>query len=145
MGFSLPGVLAAKTVYPEKTIVAMTGDGGFLMNVQELETAVRLGLTVIVVVWVDNDLNLISTKQKHEFGTSAFTEFGNPDFVEIAQSFGAAGFHVKSTQEFAQVLEQAKSIVDKPAVIAVDVDYSRNEVLLDDSFPPYVDSLNHKN
>ncbi|KEQ56782.1 putative acetolactate synthase large subunit protein [Marine Group I thaumarchaeote SCGC AAA799-E16] len=145
MGFSLPGVLAAKMVYPEKTIVAMTGDGGFLMNVQELETAVRPGLAVIVVVWVDNDLNLISTKQKHEFGKSAFTEFGNPDFVEIAQSFGAEGFHVKSTQEFAQVLEQAKSIVDKPVVIAVDVDYSRNEVLLDDSFPPYVDSLNHKN
>ncbi|KFM19663.1 putative acetolactate synthase large subunit protein [Marine Group I thaumarchaeote SCGC AAA799-P11] len=145
MGFSLPGVLAAKMVCPEKTIVAMTGDGGFLMNVQELETAVRLGLAVIVVVWIDNDLNLISTKQKHEFGTSVFTEFGNPDFVEIAQSFGAAGFHVKSTQEFSQVLEQAKAIVDRPVVIAVDVDYSRNEVLLDDSFPPYVDSLNHKN
>ena len=144
MGFSLPGVLAAKMVYPEKTIVAMTGDGGFLMNVQELETAVRLGLSVIVIVWVDNDLNLISTKQKHEFGKSVFTEFGNPNFVEIAQSFGATGFHVKSTQEFTQVLEKAKTIVDKPVVVAVDVDYSRNEVLLDDSFPPYVDSLNHK-
>ena len=144
MGFSLPGVLAAKMIFPEKNIVGMTGDGGFLMNVQELETAVRLKLSVIVVVWVDNDLNLISTKQKHEFGTSVFTEFGNPDFVEIAQSFGAVGFHVKSTKEFSQALDEAKSVSDKPVVIAVDVDYSRNEVLLDDSFPPYVDSLNHK-
>ena len=144
MGFSLPGVLAAKMVYPEKTIVAMTGDGGFLMNVQELETAVRLKLSVIIVVWVDNDLNLISTKQKHEFGTSVFTEFSNPNFIEIAESFGAAGFHVKSTEEFAQTLEKAKSILEKPVVIAVDVDYSRNEVLLDDSFPPYVESLNGK-
>ena len=144
MGFSLPGVLAAKMVYPEKTIVAMTGDGGFLMNVQELETAVRLKLSVIIVVWVDNDLNLISTKQKHEFGTSVFTEFSNPNFVEIAQSFGAVGFHVKSTEEFSQTLENAKSILDKPVVVAVDVDYSRNEVLLDDSFPPYVESLNGK-
>jgi len=144
MGFSLPGVLAAKMIFPEKNIVGMTGDGGFLMNVQELETAVRLKLSVIVIVWVDNDLNLISTKQKHEFGTSVFTEFGNPDFVEIAQSFGAVGFHVKSTKEFSQALDKAKSVSDKPVVIAVDVDYSRNEVLLDDSFPPYVDSLNHK-
>ena len=114
------------------------------MNVQEIETAVRLKLPIIVIVWVDNDYNLISTKQKHEFGKSVFTEFGNPDFVRIAESFGAAGFHVKSTDEFSQVLENAKSIQDKPVVIAVDVDYSRNAVLLDDSFPPYVDSLNHK-
>ena len=144
MGFALPGAIAAKLVYPKKSIVAMTGDGGFLMNVQEIETAVRLKLPIIVIVWVDNDYNLISTKQKHEFGKSVFTEFGNPDFVRIAESFGAAGFHVKSTDEFSQVLENAKSIQDKPVVIAVDVDYSRNAVLLDDSFPPYVDSLNHK-
>ena len=114
------------------------------MNVQELETAVRLKLSVIIVVWVDNDLNLISTKQKHEFGTSIFTEFSNPNFIEIAESFGAVGFHVKSTEEFAQTLEKAKSILEKPVVIAVDVDYSRNEVLLDDSFPPYVESINGK-
>ena len=144
MGFALPAAIAAKLVYPKKSIVGMTGDGGFLMNVQEIETAVRLKLPIIVIVWADNDFNLISTKQKHEFGKSVFTEFGNPNFVQIAESFGAAGFHVKSTDEFSQVLENAKSIQDKPIVIAIDVDYSRNAVLLDDSFPPYVDSLNHK-
>jgi acetolactate synthase-1/2/3 large subunit len=121
----------------------MTGDGGFLMNVQEIETAVRLKLPIIIVVWVDNDFNLISTKQKHEFGKSVFTEFSNPNFVQIAESFGAVGFHVKSPQELSQSLQSAKTISDKPIVIAVDVDYSRNEVLLDDTFPLYVDSLNH--
>ena len=144
MGFALPGAISAKIIYPEKLIVAMTGDGGFLMNVQELETAVRLKLSIVVIVWVDNNLNLISTKQKHEFGTSVFTEFGNPNFIQIAESFGAKGFHVKSTEEFSRTLEIIKSIQDKPIVIAIDVDYSRNEVLLDDSFPPYVESLNSK-
>ena len=122
----------------------MTGDGGFLMNVQEIETAVRLQLPIIVIVWVDSDLNLISLKEKHEFGKSVFTKFGNPDFVKLAESFGAIGHHVKSVQEFSQVLETSKAIKDKPVIIAVDVDYSRNAVLLDDDFPPYVDSLNHK-
>ena len=143
MGFALPGAIAAKLVYPKKSVVAMTGDGGFLMNVQEIETAVRLKLPIIIVVWVDNDFNLISTKQKHEFGKSVFTEFSNPSFVQIAESFGAVGFHVKSPQELSQSLENAKTIANKPTVIAVDVDYSRNEVLLDDAFPLYVDSLNH--
>ena len=144
MGFALPGAIAAKLVYPEKSIVAMTGDGGFLMNVQEIETAVRLRIPIIVIVWVDDDYNLISLKEKHEFGKSVFTKFGNPNFVQIAESFGAAGFHVKSAQEFTQTLEKVKAIQDKPVIIAVDVDYSRNAVLLDDTFPPYVDSLNGK-
>lgn len=144
MGFALPGAIAAKLVCPEKTIVAMTGDGGFLMNVQEIETAVRLQLPIIVIVWVDSDLNLISLKEKYEFGKSVFTKFGNPDFVNLAESFGAMGHHVKSTREFYLVLEKSKTIKDKPVIIAVDVDYSRNAVLLDDDFPPYVDSLNHK-
>ena len=114
------------------------------MNVQEIETAVRLHLPIIVIVWVDSDLNLISLKEKHEFGKSVFTNFGNPDFVSLAESFGAVGYHVKSTQEFSEVLQKAKRVPDKPVIIAVDVDYSRNAVLLDDSFPAYVESKNHK-
>ena len=144
MGFALPGALGAKLAFPEKAVVAMTGDGGFLMNVQELETAVRMGLSIIVVVWVDNDLNLISTKQKHEFGKSVFTKFDNPDFVQIARSFGAQGFHVKSVREFSETMQMAKTVTGVPVVIAVDVDYSRNEILFDDSFHPYVNDLNHK-
>ncbi|MFB5606641.1 MAG: acetolactate synthase large subunit [Candidatus Nitrosomaritimum yanchengensis] len=141
MGFALPGAIAAKLVHPNKTIVAMTGDGGFLMNVQEIETAVRLKLPIIVVVWVDNDLNLISLKETHEFGKSVFTKFGNPNFVQLAESFGAIGIHIKSTEEFSKVLEKAKTIPDKPVIIAIDVDYSRNAVLLDDNFPPYVNDI----
>ena len=144
MGFALPGALGAKLAFPEKAVVAMTGDGGFLMNVQELETAVRMGLSIIVVVWVDNDLNLISTKQKHEFGKSVFTKFDNPDFVQIARSLGAQGFHVKSVREFSETMQMAKTVSGVPVVIAVDVDYSRNEILFDDSFHPYVNDLNHK-
>ena len=88
---------------------------------------------------------MISLKEKHEFGKSAFTEFGNPNFVQLAESFGAKGFHIKSAKELPKILKEVKSTQDKPVIIAVDVDYSRNSVLLDDDFPPYVDSLkNHK-
>lgn len=145
MGFSLPGAIAAKMVYPEKNIVAMMGDGGFLMNVQEIETAVRLKIPIIVVIWVDYDLNLISLKETHEFGKSVYTKFGNPDFVKLAESFGAIGYHVKSTLEFFKILEKAKTISDQPVIISVDVDYTRNAVLLDDDFPPYVEDIkNHR-
>ena len=111
----------------------MCGDGGFLMNVQELETAVRLKLPVIVVVWCDSDLGMISLKQINEFGKSAFTRFNNPDFVKLAQSFGADGYDVKSTIDLPEILEKAIESKDVPVVISVSVDYSRNRVLLDDS------------
>jgi len=143
MGFALPGAIAAKIVFPQKNIVAMTGDGGFLMNVQEIETAVRLKLPIIVIVWIDDGLNLVDLKETHEFGKSVYTKFGNPNFIQLAESFGAVGYHVKSTQEFSKVLQKAKDVEDKPVIIGVDVDYSRNAVLLDDDFPLYMESLNH--
>ena len=133
MGFAFPGAIAAKLVYPDRNVVAMCGDAGFLMNVQELETAVRLKLSVITIVWCDRDLGMISMKQKNEFGKSVFTKFTNPDFITLAESFGAVGFVAKSTEEFSVILEDAKKIKDKPVIIAIDVDYSRNNVLLNDS------------
>lgn len=144
MGFALPGAIAAKLVFPQKNIVAMTGDGGFLMNVQEIETAVRLKLAIIVIIWIDEGLDLIKLKETQEFGKSVFTKFGNPDFVDLAKSFGAIGYHIKSTSEFSKVLEEAKTVKDKPVIIGVDVDYSRNPVLLDDDFPLYMKSLSQK-
>lgn len=134
MGFALPGAMAAQIVYPQRKIVALCGDAGFLMNVQELETAVRLKLPIIVVVWCDEDLGLISLKQEDEFGKSAYTQFSNPDFVGLAQSFGAIGHHVKSVKEFEEKLADAKLEKIRPTIIAVDVDYSRNKILLDDSY-----------
>src|SRR5215471_35458 len=133
MGFALPGAIAAQLARPNQKVVAMCGDAGFLMNVQELETAVRLNLPIIIVVWCDSDLGMISLKQIDEFGKSAFTKFNNPDFVKLAESFGAIGYSVKCTEEFPIVLKKAKS-TDKPVIVSVDVDYSRNRILLDDNY-----------
>ncbi len=134
MGFALPGAIAAQLVRPNQKVVVMCGDGGFLMNVQELETAVRLQLPIIVIIWCDSDYGMISMKQIHEFGKSAFTRFNNPDFVTLAQSFGAIGYHVKSTEEFPKILEKAKESTSVPIIIAIDVDYSKNHILLNGSF-----------
>ena len=134
MGFALPAAIAAQLVDPSHKIVVMCGDGGFLMNVQEIETAVRLRLPIIVIVWCDYDYGMISLKQIYEFGRSAFTKFNNPNFVKLAESFGAIGYNVRSTEEFSKVLEKAKLSKSSPVIISIDVDYSRNRLLLDDSF-----------
>jgi acetolactate synthase I/II/III large subunit len=134
MGFSLPAAIAAQLVDTSHKIVVMCGDGGFLMNIQEIETAVRLRLPIIVIVWCDYDYGMISLKQIYEFGRSAFTKFNNPNFVKLAESFGAIGYNVRSTEEFSKVLEKAKVSKSCPVIISIDVDYSRNRLLLDDSF-----------
>ncbi|QDI89227.1 acetolactate synthase large subunit [Candidatus Nitrosopumilus sp. SW] len=144
MGFALPGAIGAKLAFPEKTIVAMSGDGGFLMNVQEIETAVRLKIPIIVIVWIDDGLNLIKLKQNHEFGQSVATEFGNPDIVKLAESFGAKGFYAKTVKEFQKYVKAAKKEKSIPTIIGVSVDYSRNPILLDDDYQPYVESLENK-
>ena len=134
MGFAVPGAIAAKIVYPDRNVVAMCGDAGFLMNVQELETATRLKIPIIIVIWCDRDLGLISLKQLDEFGKTSHTKFDNPDFVYLAKSFGAVGHHVKSVKEFEEKLQEAKLEKEKVTIIAVDVNYSRNRILLDDNF-----------
>ena len=134
MGFALPGAIAAQLAFPKRKVVAMCGDGGFLMNVQELETAVRLRLPIIIVIWCDREFGVISLKQIEEFGKKAFTEFNNPDFVKLACSFGAIGYAAKSVNEFSDCLKKAKRSKDIPVVISTDIDYSRNRILLDDNF-----------
>ncbi len=134
MGFSVPGAIAAQIVYPDRKVIAMCGDGSFLMNVQEIETACRLNLPIIIIVWVDGGYGLISLKEMDEYGKDAFTRFNNPDFVKLAQSFGAIGYHAKSSEEFPKILEEAKKSKDRPVIIAIDVDYSRNKLLLHDDF-----------
>jgi len=128
MGGSLPGAIAAKLVYPERRIIAINGDGGFLMNVQELETAVRLGTNIVVMVWVDNCYNLIEWKQRKEFGHNTDCTFTNPDFVKLAESFGCAGYYVENSRDLAETLEKAFT-GDKPAVIALPIDYRENDRL----------------
>lgn len=130
MGGALPGAIAAKIVHPQNKVLAICGDGGFLMNVQELETAVRLKQNIVVMVWVDNGYNLIEWKQKNEFGHHTNLSFGNPDFVQLAESFGCMGLYVKNARDLAPALERAFK-ADRPAVIAVPVDYRENARLTD--------------
>ena len=134
MGLALTGAIAAQLAFPHRKIVVMCGDGGFLMNVQELETAVRLRLPIIVIIWCDREYGVISLKQIEEFGKKAFTEFNNPDFVNLAKSFGAIGYAARSVEEFSYFFKKGKMSKYVPVIISVDVDYSRNRILLDDDF-----------
>ena len=125
MGISLPGAIAAKLVHPERRVVALCGDGGFLMNSQELETAKRIGANVTVVVWRDDGYGLIDWKQRNEFGSPFGVTFGNPDFVDYARSFGIAGFRPASAADLAPTMARALE-VDGPALVEVPIDYREN-------------------
>jgi acetolactate synthase I/II/III large subunit len=125
MGIALPGAIAAKLVYPDRKVVALCGDGGFLMNSQELETAKRIGTNVTVVVWRDDGYGLIDWKQRNEFGRPFGVEFGNPDFVAYAESFGIAGFRPASAADLLPTLRRALD-VDGPALVEVPIDYREN-------------------
>ena len=125
MGISLPGAIAAKLVHPDRKVVALCGDGGFLMNSQELETAKRIGANVTVVVWRDDGYGLIDWKQRNEFGRPFGVEFGNPDFVAYAESFGIAGFRPSSAGDLLPTLRRALD-VDGPALVEVPIDYREN-------------------
>ncbi|MBI3352841.1 MAG: acetolactate synthase large subunit [Nitrospirae bacterium] len=122
MGIALPGAIAAKLIYPEKKIVTVSGDGGFLMNCQELETAVRLKLPIVNVVFRDDGYGLIQFKQEKEFGHSFGIELGNPNFLKLAESFGAKGYSIDSANGFKPALKEA--LREKgPVVIDIKVDY----------------------
>ena len=125
MGMALPGAIAGKLLYPDKRVVAVTGDGGFLMNAQELETAVRLQLPLVVLVWRDDGYGVIRWKQTVRFGRTASVDFGNPDLVRFAESFGAAGYRVNEPSELGPILAEALSQA-RPAVIDCPVDYGEN-------------------
>jgi acetolactate synthase I/II/III large subunit len=125
MGISLPGAIAAKLVHPDRKVVALCGDGGFLMNSQELETAKRIGANVTVVVWRDDGYGLIDWKQRNEFGRPFGVEFGNPDFVDYARSFGIAGFRPDSAGDLLPTLRRALD-VEGPALVEVPIDYREN-------------------
>ena len=125
MGISLPGAIAAKLVHPDRKVVALCGDGGFLMNSQELETATRIGANVTVVVWRDDGYGLIDWKQRNEFGRPFGVTFGNPDFVAFARSFGIAGFRPETAADLLPTLRRALD-VDGPALVEVPIDYREN-------------------
>ena len=128
MGSALPSAIAAKMVYPDRRVLAVCGDGGFLMNVQELETALRLGTNIVCMVWVDNGYNLIEWKQERQFGHHTDCSFLNPDFVKLAESFGCYGVQVERSKDLRGALEEAFTC-GKPAVVAVPIDYRENNRL----------------
>jgi len=128
MGFALPGAISAKRVHPERRVLAICGDGGFLMNVQEMETARRLGTAIVVMVWEDNAYGLIAWKQDNEFGEHVPLSFGNPDWVRLAESFGWAGFRVERSSELKATLQRAFEL-DRPALVAIPIDYRENALL----------------
>ncbi|MGK7948946.1 MAG: acetolactate synthase large subunit [Xenococcaceae cyanobacterium] len=125
MGIAIPGAIAAKLVDPDKKVVAVTGDGGFMMNCQELETALRAKTPFVTLIFNDDGYGLIEWKQINQFGHSSFVDFGNPDFVKFAESMGLKGYRVKSAEDLIPTLKEALA-QDVPAVIDCPVDYQEN-------------------
>jgi len=125
MGIAVPGAIAAKLSNPKQAVVAVTGDAGFMMNSQEIETAMRLETPIVILIWNDGGYGLIEWKQMSQFGRKSHVNFGNPDFVKYAESFGAKGYRVEKAEQLSGILTTALadntvSIIDCP------VDYSEN-------------------
>jgi acetolactate synthase-1/2/3 large subunit len=115
MGFALPGAMSAKMIHPDRRVLAICGDGGFLMNVQEMETAVRRDTRVVVMIWEDHEYGLIAWKQDNNFGRHTDLRFSNPDWLKLAESFGWYAERIERSRELGGALERAFS-ADKPAM-----------------------------
>ncbi len=130
MGFALPGALGVKLARPDAKVLAVVGDGAFLMNSQEIETAVREKIPLVVLIWEDGGYGLIEWKMDLELGAHYYVKFGNPDVVKYAESFGAKGYRINSAEELLPTLRAALDD-DGVSVIACPVDYSENLRLTD--------------
>jgi acetolactate synthase-1/2/3 large subunit len=130
MAWTLPGAIGAKIARPEARVLVATGDGAFLMNSQEIETALREAIPIVVLIWVDGEYGLIRWKMELELGHDVDTAFGNPDFVAYAESFGARGYRIDAPGELLPTLRRALAD-DTVSVIACPVDYSANLQLTD--------------
>ncbi|MGV8073901.1 MAG: acetolactate synthase large subunit [Syntrophobacteraceae bacterium] len=125
MGAGLPAALTAKLVHPERRVLAVVGDGGFMMNAQELETAVRLNIPVVILILNDNAFGFIKWKQENMGLRSFGLDYGNPNFVRFAESHGAAGFKVGQEDDLGEVLQRAFSL-KQVVVVECPIDYSVN-------------------
>jgi len=128
MGFALPGALGAKMVFPDRRILAICGDAGFMMNVQEMETARRLNLPIVAMVWEDHEYGLIAWKQETQFGKHTDLSFGNPDWMKLADAFGWQGHYVTKAADLKGTLERAFES-GEPSLVVVPIDYSENAKL----------------
>ncbi|EFG76820.1 thiamine pyrophosphate enzyme, C-terminal TPP binding domain protein [Mycobacterium parascrofulaceum ATCC BAA-614] len=130
MGFALPGALGVKLARPDSKVLAVVGDGAFLMNSQEIETAVRERIPLVVLIWEDGGYGLIEWKMDLELGAHYYVKFGNPDVVTYAEGFGAKGYRINSADELLPTLRAALDD-DGVSVISCPVDYSENLRLTD--------------
>jgi acetolactate synthase-1/2/3 large subunit len=128
MGIAVPGAIAAKLAYPDRTVVAVTGDAGFMMNSQEIETALRMKTPIVVLIWNDSEYGLITWHQLRHFGRPSHIAFKNPDFVKYAESFGAKGYRVERAEDLVPTLKQAIAD-DTVVIIDCPVDYAQNMLL----------------
>ena len=130
MSFALPGALGVKLALPESKVLAVVGDGAFLMNSQEIETAVRERIPLVVLIWEDGGYGLIEWKMDLELGEHYYVRFGNPDVVTYAESFGAKGYRINTAEELLPTLKAALDD-DGVSLICCPVDYSENLRLTD--------------
>ena len=128
MGFALPGAIAASIVHPDRRILGIAGDAGFLMNVQEMETARRINSNITVMVWEDHAYGLIAWKQESHFGRHTDLAFGNPDWSGLAAAFGWSGHVITDSKELAGTLENALS-EEGPSLVVIPIDYRENNLL----------------
>ncbi|MDW3023173.1 acetolactate synthase AlsS [Ligilactobacillus salivarius] len=128
LGVALPWAISAALVRPNTQIVSVSGDGGFLFSSQDLETAVRLGLNIVHIIWNDGYYDMVKFQEELKYGKSAGVNFGSVDFVKYAESFGATGLRVEKAQDLEKVLDQAFA-TEGPVVVDIPVDYSDNKEL----------------
>ncbi len=125
MGIAVPGAIAAKLLNPQKKVIAVTGDGGFMMNSQELETAYREHIPFVTFIFTDGNYGLIKWKQEERYGDSFAIEFSNPDYVKYAESMHLKGYRINRTEDLLPTLREAFE-QDVPVIIECPVDYSAN-------------------
>ena len=125
MGIAVPGAIAAKLAHPSRKVVAVTGDAGFMMNSQEIETALRVGTPCVILIWNDSEYGLITWHQLRRFGRPSHIGFKNPDFVRYAESFGAKGYRVERAVDLLPTLKPALAD-DTVAIVDCPVDYAEN-------------------
>jgi acetolactate synthase-1/2/3 large subunit len=125
MGVAVPGAIAAKMVHPNRNVIAVCGDGSFLMTSAELETAKRLNLPIVILLWRDEGYGLIEWHQQKKFKRSSHIKFGNPDFIQLAKSYGFEAMQIQKGEELKPTLEKAIAM-KKPVLIDCPVDYSEN-------------------
>ena len=128
MGFSLPGAISASLVERGKRILGIAGDAGFMMNVQEMETAKRLNCNIVMMVWEDKSYGLIEWKQSESFGHHTDLSFGNPNWTQLAESFGWQGLIIKKARDLSANLELAFN-TEGPSLLVLPIDYSENYIL----------------